>query len=69
MTLEELRKGVPMSVQELATAAGVSNQTIRNAEEGQRISVQSARGIARALSEALGRTIKVQDIDRLQVRY
>lgn len=69
MTLEELRKSVPMSVQELATAAGVSNQTIRNAEEGQRISVQSARGIAQALSEALGRSIKVQDIDGLQVRY
>jgi transcriptional regulator with XRE-family HTH domain len=69
MTLKELRESVPMSIQELATAAGVSNQTIRNAEEGQRISVQSARGIAQALSRELGRTIRVQDIDGLQVRF
>ena len=69
MTLKELRESVPMSVQELATAAGVSNQTIRNAEEGQRISVQSARGIAQALTKELGRTIRVQDIDELQVRF
>ena len=69
MTLRELRESVPMSVQELATAAGVSDQTIRNVEEGQRISVQSARGIAQALSRELGRTIRVQDIDGLQVRF
>jgi transcriptional regulator with XRE-family HTH domain len=69
MTLRELRESVPMSVQELATAAGVSDQTIRNAEEGQRISVQSARGIAQALSKELGRTIRVQDIEGLQVRF
>jgi transcriptional regulator with XRE-family HTH domain len=69
MTLRELRESVPMSVQELATAAGVSDQTIRNAEEGQRISVPSARGIAQALSRELGRTIRVQDIDGLQVRF
>ena len=69
MTLAELRKSVPMTISELAIAAGVSDQTIRNAEEGQRISVQSARGIAQALSNALGRTIRVQEIDGLQVRY
>ena len=69
MTLRELRESVPMSVQELATAAGVSDQTIRNAEEGQRISVQSARVIAQSLSKELGRTIRVQDIEGLQVRF
>ncbi len=69
MTLRELRESVPMSVQELATAAGVSDQTIRNAEEGQRISVQSARGIAQALTKELGSTIRVQDIEGLQVRF
>jgi DNA-binding XRE family transcriptional regulator len=69
MTLKELRESVPMTVQELATAAGVSNQTIRNAEEGQRISLPIARNIAEALSRELGRTIQVRDIDELQVRY
>ena len=69
MTLEELRKSVPMTTQELAIAAGVSDQTIRNAEEGQRVSLQTARSIAEALSAKLGRTIRVQDIDGLQVRF
>lgn len=69
MTLTELRESVPMGVSELGKAAGVDAQTIRNAEAGQRIYAKTARQIAEALSEALGRTIRVQDIDGLQVRY
>ncbi len=68
MTLTELRESVPMNIPELARAAGVDDQTIRNAENGQRISVRTARAIAQALSQELGRTIRVQDIDGLQVR-
>lgn len=69
MNLTELRESVPMNIPELARAAGIDAQTIRNAENGQRISVKTARAIAQALSEALGRTIRVQDIDSLQVRF
>ncbi len=69
MNLTELRESVPMNIPELARAAGIDAQTIRNAESGQRISVKTARAIAQALSEALGRTIRVQDIDSLQVRF
>jgi len=69
MTLTELRESVPMSITELAHAANVDDQTIRNAEAGQRIYVRTARAIAKALSEALGQTIRVQDIDGLQVRW
>jgi predicted transcriptional regulator len=69
MTLTELRESVPMSVTELARAAQVDDQTIRNAESGQRIYVRTARAIAEALSEALKRPIRVQDIDNLQVRW
>jgi len=68
MTLTELRESVPMNIPELARAAGVDDMTIRNAENGQRISAKSARAIAQALSEALGRTIQVRDIEGLQVR-
>jgi predicted transcriptional regulator len=68
MTLTELRQSVPMSIPELARAARVDDQTVRNAESGQRISARVARSIAEALSEALGRTIQVRDIDGLQVR-
>ena len=69
MTLTELRESVPMGIPELARAAGVDDQTIRNAESGQRVNIKTARAIAQALSNALGRTIQVQDIDRLQVRW
>ncbi len=69
MTLTELRESVPMNIPDLAKATGVDAQTIRNAEAGQRISAKTARAIAEALSDALGRTIRVQDIDGLQVRF
>ena len=68
MTLTELRESVPMNIPELARAAGVDDMTIRNAENGQRINARTARAIAEALSNALGRTIRVRDIDGLQVR-
>ncbi len=69
MTLTELRKSVPMSISELARAAEVDDQTIRNAEAGQRINVTTARAIAQALSDALGRTVQIQDIEDLKVRW
>jgi DNA-binding XRE family transcriptional regulator len=69
MTLTQLRESVPMGIPELARAAGVDDQTIRNAESGQRINIRTARSIAQALSDALGRIIQVQDIEGLQVRW
>lgn len=69
MTLTELRESVPVNVPDLARATGLDPQTIRNAEAGQRISARSAKAIADALSEMLGRTIRVQDIDGLKVRF
>ena len=68
MTLTEYRESIPMSVPELARAAGIDPQTLRNAESGQRISARVARTIAEALSEALGRTITYRDIEGLDVR-
>lgn len=69
MTLTEMRESVPMGIPELARAAGVDDQTIRNAEAGQRVNIKTARAIAKALSDALGRTVQVQEIDGLQVRW
>jgi predicted transcriptional regulator len=69
MTLTQLRESVPMSIPELAREARVDDQTVRNAENGQRISARVARSLAEALSNALGRTIQVRDIEGLQVRF
>ena len=69
MTLTQLRESVPMGIPELARAAGVDDQTIRNAEAGQRVNIKTARAIAQALSDALGRTVQVQQIEGLQVRW
>jgi DNA-binding XRE family transcriptional regulator len=68
MTLIELRESVPINIPDLGKAAGLDAQTIRNAEAGQRISARSAKSIANALSELLGKTIRAQDIDGLKVR-
>lgn len=68
MTLTELRESVPMSIPELARAAKVDDQTIRNAESGQRVTARVARQIAEALSDTLGRHIEVRDIDGLELR-
>jgi len=57
-----------MNIPELARAAGVEDQTMRNAEGGQRVNVKTARAIAEALSNALRRPIQVRDIDGLRVR-
>jgi transcriptional regulator with XRE-family HTH domain len=68
MTLTELRESIPVNIPDLARAARLDPQTVRNAEAGQRISARSAKAIADALSRMLGRTIRVQDIDGLHVR-
>jgi len=68
MTLAQLRESVPVNIPDLAKAAGIDPQTIRNAEAGQRISARSAKAIADALSALLDRAIHVKDIDGLQVR-
>ena len=68
MTLTEYRESIPMSIPELARRAGVDPQTIRNAESGQRISPRVAKGIAEALSAALGHEITYRDIEGLDVR-
>jgi len=68
VTLTELRESVPVNIPDLARAAGLDPQTIRNAEAGQRISARSAKAIADALGGFLERPVRVQEIEGLKVR-
>jgi transcriptional regulator with XRE-family HTH domain len=68
MTLREYRESLGWSQAELARRAGLDVQTARRAEEGEQIQGRTAISIAQALSDALGRTINIKDIDGLNVR-
>jgi transcriptional regulator with XRE-family HTH domain len=66
-TLKELRFEAGYSYSELARRANVSEPTVRRAESGDPVQELKAAQIARALSEKLGRTIRIVDIDGLNI--
>ena len=66
-TLKELRFEAGYSYSELARRANVSEPTVRRAESGDPVQELKASQIARALSEKLGRTIRIEDIDGLNI--
>ena len=66
-TLKELRFEAGYSSSELARRANVSEPTVRRAENGDPVQELKASQIARALSEKLGRTIRIEDIDGLNI--
>lgn len=68
MTLKEYRVNLGWSVNQLATAAGIARRTAVSAEAGEVITAATAKALADALSRAYGRTIKVTDIDGLNIR-
>jgi transcriptional regulator with XRE-family HTH domain len=51
--LRQVREGIGLSLEGLARRAGVSSRTIRNAEEGKRISFETAVQIIQGLNSAL----------------
>ncbi len=51
--LKQIREGIGLSLEGLARRAGVSSRTIRNAEEGKRISFETAVQILQGLNSAL----------------
>ncbi len=66
-TLKELRLEAGYSYAELSRRANVSEPTVKRAENGDPIQEVKAAQIARALSEALRRTIKLEDIDGINI--
>jgi transcriptional regulator with XRE-family HTH domain len=66
-TLKELRFEAGYSYSELARRADVSEPTVRRAENGDPVQAIKASQIVRALSEKLGRTIRVADVDGINI--
>ena len=66
-TLKEYRLEAGYSYAELSRRANVSEPTVRRAENGDPVQEVKAAQIAKALSEALGRVIRIQDIDGLNI--
>jgi transcriptional regulator with XRE-family HTH domain len=67
MTLEDLRLESGLSKRELARQSGLDFNTVQRAVTGEVISLNTAGKIARALSKALNRNIRYQDIEGLNI--
>jgi transcriptional regulator with XRE-family HTH domain len=68
MTLLEYRTHLGWSAEELARRAGLNAQTVRRIERGSPTFIHTAGAIAGALSQGMGREIRVQDIEGLSIR-
>jgi transcriptional regulator with XRE-family HTH domain len=66
-TLKDLRFQSGLSLSQIARRANVATSTVSRAEQGEPIQELKATQIARALSELLGKRIRVEDIDGLNV--
>jgi len=66
-TLKQLRFRSGLSLSQIARKANVATSTVSRAEQGEPIQEIKAAQIARALGELLGRNIRVEDIEGLNV--
>ena len=67
MTLREYRVSIGWSINKLAQEAGISRHTAAEAEAGSQIKAETAKAIADALSRGYGYTIRVLDIQGLNI--
>jgi transcriptional regulator with XRE-family HTH domain len=67
MTAREYRILLGWSMTELARRAGVSPRTVSRLEDGEPVLDYMAGSIARALSEGLGRTITINDLEGINI--
>jgi transcriptional regulator with XRE-family HTH domain len=67
MTLREYRAYLGWSAAELARRAGLDAQTVRRVENGEPAFLHTIGAIATALSRGLGRTVKIEDIDGVNI--
>jgi transcriptional regulator with XRE-family HTH domain len=67
VTVEEYRISLGWSATELARRAGLSAKTVSRIESGEPTYPHTAGAIARALSEGLGKTITIHDLDGVNI--
>lgn len=67
MTIRDYRLQLRWSVSRLAKAAGVAPRTVANIEDGGASYDYIFAAIAGALSEALGRTITIDDLEGVKI--
>jgi transcriptional regulator with XRE-family HTH domain len=68
MTVQEYRVSLGWSITELARRAGVSPRTVSRLEDGLPVYDYIAGAVAKALSEGLGKTITVNDLEGVKFR-
>jgi transcriptional regulator with XRE-family HTH domain len=63
MTITDYRLMLAWSLKDLADRAGLTYQTVSRMEKGKPSRDYNVAAVARALSEGLGRTITVKDLE------
>ncbi|HEX7736550.1 MAG TPA: helix-turn-helix transcriptional regulator [Ktedonobacteraceae bacterium] len=67
MTVEEYRVSLGWSAAELARQAKLTPRTIARIENGEPAYAHTVGAIARAFSQALGRTITIHDLEGVNI--
>lgn len=68
MTLEDYRIECGWSKNEMARQSGMDFNTLNRAMNGETVSIGTADKLARAISKRIGRNIRFQEIDGLNVK-
>jgi transcriptional regulator with XRE-family HTH domain len=68
MTVKDYRLQLGWSVNELARRSGVAPRTIKRIEQGEAVFDYIAAQVARAIAEATGRQITINDLDGLNIQ-
>jgi|GraSoiStandDraft_39_1057311.scaffolds.fasta_scaffold355353_2 DNA-binding XRE family transcriptional regulator len=67
MTIEQYRIQLAWPAAKLAREAGISAQTLARMEEGKPVQLYTVAAVAKALSEALGKRISIDDLEGVNI--
>ena len=67
MTVRDYRISLSWSVAELARRSGLADKTIRRIEDGQPVYDYTLNSVAKAFSQALDTTIKIEDLEGVNI--